>query len=111
MGAQKGNFRAFDTYLKAIDEKACSKYHFQPRKNNASYQLRVRARCNSGNRGRVGIIIDGVERGEISNIKSADWQCYELSSNIKNLSSKVHLLILIQSDQRVEIDKFVLVAK
>lgn len=106
-----GDFRKYTSYLKATDEKACSKYHFQPRKNNASYQLRVRARCNSGNRGNISIILDGKELGDINNIKSGEWRWYTFPTKIKNLEAKDHMLSLLQSDMRVELDKFVLEAK
>lgn len=110
-GAAQGDFREFDTYLRATGTKACSKYHFHPRENNSSYQLRIRARSRSGNRGTLPVILDGVELGEIKNIKAGAWQWYELPAKIKNLKAKEHMLSLLQADGKVEIDKFVLQAK
>jgi len=103
------DFRNFDTYLKATAKDACSKYHFQPRNKRNNYSLRVRARNLKGSGGRIGIIVDGVDMGELKGIGSKEWKWYNLSTKIKDLDNQDHMLSLIQSDPNVEIDKFILV--
>ncbi|MEL6256604.1 MAG: hypothetical protein AAFR87_31675 [Bacteroidota bacterium] len=103
------DFGDFDTYLSATEKEACSKYHFQPRNKRNNYSLRVRARNRKSSGGRIGVIVDGVDMGELKGIGSKAWKWYDLSTKIKDLDNQDHMLSLIQSDPNVEIDKFILV--
>ncbi|MDW3647047.1 MAG: LamG-like jellyroll fold domain-containing protein [Bacteroidia bacterium] len=103
------DFSKFDTYLKATEKGACSKYHFQGRNKRNNYSLRVRARNRKASGGRIGVVVDGADMGELKGISSKDWKWYNLSTKIKDLDNQDHMLSLIQSDPNVEIDKFILV--